>query len=73
MGWVKARQIEVGAHLHGVAGALTVERVEPAGTAPTFNLIVADFNTYFAGPAKTLNHDNTIRRPTAMRLPGLER
>ena len=41
----------------------------PAGVA--YNLIVADFDSYFVGDRGILVHDNTPRRPTAAILPGL--
>ena len=39
----------------------------------TYNLVVADFNTYFVGPEKILTHDVTERRPTRSIVPGLPR
>ncbi len=36
-----------------------------------YNLIVADFDSYFVGVAGILVHDNTPRRPTAALVPGL--
>jgi hypothetical protein len=48
-----------------------VESVEPATNAETYNLVVADFNTYFIGTNGVLVHDNTPRRPTRCIVPGL--
>ncbi|NUQ65429.1 MAG: hypothetical protein HUU20_23420, partial [Pirellulales bacterium] len=72
-GWVKARELETGAVLHGVAGTASVGTVEMAGYEPTYNLVVADFHTYFVGEARILSHDNTVRRPTNAVVPGLTR
>lgn len=69
-GWVKARDVRAGESLHGTDRMVQVTNVELAGTEPTYNLVVADFNTYFAGPAKVLSHDNTIRRTTSAVVPG---
>jgi hypothetical protein len=48
-----------------------IESIEQTGFEPTYNLIVADFHTYFVGKAKILSHDNTIREPTVALVPGL--
>ena len=47
-----------------------VAAVEPAGEEEAYNLVVADFNTYFVGESGVLVHDNTPRRPTRATLPG---
>lgn len=72
-GWVKARLLQPGQQLHGVAGAVAIESVEPGSHEQTYNLIVADFHTYFAGEARVLNHDNTVRESTDRVVPGLAR
>jgi len=62
-GWVRVRQLETAARLHAVAGATAVEEVEATGVmAPVFNLIVADFHTYFVGKERVLSHDITPRK-----------
>ena len=70
-GWVKARHLESGMEMHSVAGTVPVDLVEDGGEMKTYNLIVADFNTYFVGESKILCHDNTIRQPTDAVVPGL--
>jgi len=70
-GWVRARDLSVGDRLHGIDGARTIEAVEDAGRDETYNLIVADFNTYFAGEQLVLSHDNTVRQSTETVVPGL--
>lgn len=70
-GWVKSRNLVSGQVLHGAAGPVHVSSVEVTGEAETYNLIVADFNTYFVGYRKVLSHDNTVRIPTRAVVPGL--
>jgi hypothetical protein len=70
-GWMKTRDLKSGYVLHSASGALRVSAVEPAGEAETYNLVVADFNTYFVGYDKVLSHDNSVRRPTRALVPGL--
>lgn len=71
-GWVKSRQLTSGMVLHTAAGPSRVIEVGEAPVAPTYNLVVADFNTYFVGKQKVLSHDNTVRRPTSVVVPGLK-
>ncbi|HZL90337.1 MAG TPA: hypothetical protein VFB96_18370 [Pirellulaceae bacterium] len=40
--------------------------------APTYNLVVGDFGTYFVGRQKILAHDFTLRRATSALVPGLK-
>ncbi len=70
-GWRMAKELEGGAVLHGVTGSTRVSAVQPAGQEEAFNLVVADFNTYFVGESGVLVHDNTPRRPTRACVPGL--
>ncbi|MHC4399776.1 MAG: polymorphic toxin-type HINT domain-containing protein [Planctomycetota bacterium] len=70
-GWVFARDLEAGARLHTVEGTVPVRSVHGTGVEELHNLIVADFHTYFITEAKLLTHDNTIRQPTDVLVPGL--
>jgi hypothetical protein len=75
-GWRMAGELDGGVPLHGVSGAVAVEkveRVEPDQAWYDFshNLIVADFGTYFVGKPGILVHDNTPERPTDALVPGL--
>ena len=75
-GWKLAKQLAVGDRLHTPFGAVTIDQLEKLPPAPlplglSFNLIVADFNTYFVGDHGILVHDNMPRAPTAALLPGL--
>lgn len=70
-GWVKARDLKSGMELHGLTGTVRISTAEKGSLQRTYNLIVADFNTYFVGSSKVLNHDNTLRQPTDAVVPGL--
>jgi len=50
---------------------IRVAAIESTDEAEAYNLIVADFNTYFVGKGGILVHDNTPRRPTRATVPGL--
>jgi Pretoxin HINT domain len=71
VGWRMAKEIEDGAVLHGITCTPRISAVEPAGEAEAYNLVVAEFNTYFVGESGILVHDNTPRRPTRASVPGL--
>ena len=65
------RDLTPGKRFHGPTGTTPIDSVEPAGEGLAYNLVVADFHTYFVGIARILSHDNTIRRPTDAIVPGL--
>ena len=71
VGWRMAKELEDGASLHGVSGSSTVGRIEPRDDAEAYNLVVADFGTYFVGKTGLLVHDNTPRQAGSGKLPGL--
>ena len=68
---MKASELAPGMLLHGALSTAPVHSVSTARTEVTYNLIVADFHTYFIGERRLLSHDNTVRRPTAGSVPGL--
>ena len=70
-GWVKARDLRAGMRLHTIRGTVSVEAVEPGSSQTTFSMVTADFHTFFAGKKMVLTHDNTIRKPTDHKVPGL--
>jgi hypothetical protein len=70
-GWTKARLLKPDSPVHTLTGTQPVRSVEETGFETTYNLIVADFHTYFVGKAKILSHDNTIRKATGTIVPGL--
>jgi hypothetical protein len=71
VGWRMTKELEDGAVLQSLAGSGRVASVRSAADAETYNLVVADFNTYFIGSSGILAHDNTPRRPTQAVLPGI--
>ena len=70
-GWRMAKELEDGAILHGITGSNRVVAVEPSTQEEAYNLVVADFSTYFVGESGVLVHDITPRTPTRATLPGL--
>lgn len=70
-GWSKARDLEPGQRLHALEGSLAVESNKLQGTATVYNLVVADFHSYFVGRSRILSHDVNPREATIARLPGL--
>jgi hypothetical protein len=71
-GWTHARKLDSQSRVHGVAGAVAVNAVEPGPKEMTYNLVVADWNTYFVGRGKLLVHDVTLPGPTTTEVPGLK-
>jgi len=72
-GWVMAKKLAAGNVLHTVTGSQKVEAISGGSSEKVYNLIVADFHTYFVGRAMLLSHDNAIREPTNAIVPGLMR
>ncbi len=70
-GWVHARRLTRADRLHSVSGAVKINGVEKADEQPTYNLIVADFNSYFVGNGRLLVHDTAPKGPTETLVPGL--
>jgi hypothetical protein len=71
-GWRMAKLLQEGDQLHGMSGVVNLEQTRPlADPEPVYNLVVAEFNDYFVGSSMVLVHDNTFRRPTPARIPGL--
>lgn len=70
-GWIKTRELTASQPLHTPIGAVQVASTESAEPAPTYNLVVADFHTYFVGKNAILSHDVLPPKPTNKRVPGL--
>ena len=75
-GWRLAKQLSTGQRLHGLSGGVVIRNVEKPSVqdeelSKAYNLVVADFGTFFVGQEGILVHDNTDRRPTAAQVPGL--
>jgi hypothetical protein len=73
-GWLRARELRAGMYLHGLTTPVQITSIivedEPA---PSFNLVVADFHSYFVqtGEHRILSHDNSLRDPIRTTVPGL--
>jgi hypothetical protein len=72
-GWRMAKFLHPGDRVHGVTGSALIDVLEKAKPTEAYNLVVADFGTYFAGTEPVLVHDNTYREPTIALVPGLLR
>ncbi len=73
-GWVTSRFLKTGDKIQGLESPAEVVIGEELDLSEeTYNLIVADFHSYFVGEAKVLSHDNTIRGLTNAVVPGLQR
>jgi hypothetical protein len=71
-GWVRARDLKPGQVLHTAAGPVAVTKLDDGRAAETYNLVVADFGTYFVGEQKLLSHDVTSQQSTRVIVPGLQ-
>ena len=65
------KELKAGQYLHTTHGPATIESAKEEGEAQCYNLIVADFNTYFVSDAQVLVHDNNLRQVTTATVPGL--
>ncbi len=71
-GWTRARELKPGMRLHGLSEAAEVRDVHVEDKAMrSFNLVVANFHSYFVGPGRILSHDNSVTEPTRTKVPGL--
>ena len=68
---MKARDIEPGVNFHGAEGTTRLHGSETAGVGAVYNLIVADFHSYFLGKSMIYSHDITVRKPMDLHVPGL--
>ncbi len=70
-GWQKIREIPTGSPFHTVNGLEKLTHRESVLPEPTYNLVVADFHTYFVGQAMLLSRDVTFAKPVNNTVPGL--
>ncbi|MBC7855770.1 MAG: hypothetical protein IAF94_20265 [Pirellulaceae bacterium] len=71
-GWKMAKELQPQMSLHTFSGAASIAKVEELPKPDrAYNLVVADYNTYFVGSANVLVHDNIYRQPTLAKVPGL--
>jgi hypothetical protein len=71
-GWINARRLKSGMELHSDRGSVRVSDVASDGTEAAYNLIVADFSTYFVGQTRILCHDISPKESTDAIVPGLQ-
>ena len=67
-----AKFLRLGDQIHTMQGAQTVKGLNVASPDTAYNLIVADFATYFVTEQGILVHDNNERSPTRVESPGLQ-
>ncbi len=70
-GWRMPKELRPGALLHTLDGPVALQEVTEWADAETFNLVVADYSTYFVTDKRLLAHDITFRQPTNAALPGM--
>jgi len=70
-GWIKGRDLLQGDLVHTSQGNVSIRFVTEGPTLPTYNLVVADFHTYFVGKSGMLVQDLLPPEPTNMIVPGL--
>jgi hypothetical protein len=72
-GWVKASELTAGAPVHTVTGTSRLKALESQPEpASVYNLVVADFHTYFVGPSLILSHDVLQPALTNTKVPGMQ-
>jgi hypothetical protein len=71
IGWQMAKELNAGQCLHTPRGPVRIDNVKSFGELECYNLVVADFNTYFVGNSQVLAHDAVIRQITTATVPGL--
>ncbi|TWU32878.1 polymorphic toxin-type HINT domain-containing protein [Novipirellula artificiosorum] len=70
-GWLRSKELTDGMVLHHATGTTQIEAIEASKPAESYNLVVADFHTYFVGPERILSYDVTDLSPTLQVVPGL--
>lgn len=72
-GWVRARDLATSSFAHTASGTTPIVSAEKGQSAETYNLVVADWHTYFVGTSGILSQDVELPRPTSKVVPGLDR
>ena len=70
-GWRMPKELKPGALLHTLDGPVALKEVIEWADAETFNLVVAEYSTYFVTDQRLLAHDITFRQPTNAAPPGM--
>ncbi len=70
-GWTKMRELIPNHPIHTATGMRRITAVEDQGRVEAvYNLVVADFHTYFVGEAMVLSHDVLPPSLTNVKIPG---
>jgi hypothetical protein len=72
VGWRMTKELGDGAMLWAVGKSIPVRTITKGDSAEAYNLVVAEFNTYFVGERGVLVHDNTPRRAARTTVPGVK-
>lgn len=72
-GWVRARDVSTSSRVHTATGNAAIVSSQQDQPAETYNLVVADWHTYFVGRTGILSQDVQLPRPTNKVVPGLDR
>lgn len=70
-GWVKTRDLKEGMFLRTPSASVEIVKIAQAEVVQTYNLVVADNNSYFAGNDRILSYDGNELVHTFQRVPGL--
>src|SRR5262249_52374803 len=70
-GWIKARDVASQTLLHTGTGNTPVWSIQKGETGKAYNLVVADFHTYFVGKTGILSQDLLAPKRTTTVVPGL--
>ena len=71
-GWVKVKDLETADPLRGCGEIHALDSMTEGKPAMAYNLVVAEFHTYFVGESKVLVHDNTPITDSLLKVPGLK-
>lgn len=71
-GWGVAKDLRASHYLHAVCGPVRVSGTESLPPREVYNLIVADWHTFFVGQQGLLVHDNSPIEEVSTVVPGLD-
>jgi hypothetical protein len=70
-GWRMAKELALDDWVCVPGDAVPIDSIEEAKPAEAYNLVVADFGTYFVGKDRMLVHDNSPLKAARLDMPGL--
>lgn len=71
VGWRMTKELADDVLVHSLHGSKRVQSVHPDVEAKAYNLVVANFDTYFVGNTAVLVHDNTEHHSAPVSVPGV--